>query len=382
MLDVVALGAMCELEDLTTAPRQPTLDDEGYVRHPTMENLDRPRRQSGSIRFTVVTPEVMRKARQRMLESGTPSFYAEEFADLSDGRRVLLKDDRGWAHWPRGWPQDRPSGSWKVACGRALTKETILILDPDDNESWMDWVVGRLRLLGFEVDPASVQAAPFHVEFGPRVLHELHERSPEFSANGPPKDKPSGGKPALSVAALGAVCEIAYLTDPPRHPTLPGGGYVYYPTSTDYPTPEELSTAGPRLGRRVVYGSYYEQCSPQEMQAQRREMFESGMRELYAEEFADLSDGRRVFLKDDRSWDFWPVPRPESSWRFANGREVTRQTIMMLDPRHHDEWEDWVVERLHTLGVDVDPASVHAAPFRVEFGPRVQHELRQRRPDR
>ena len=109
-------------------------------------------------------------------------------------------------------------------------------------------------------------------------------------------------------------------------------------------------------------------------------MFESGMRELYAEEFVDLSDGRRVVLKDDRRWDFWPVPRPVSSWRLANGRELTRQTIMMLDPRHNDEWEDWVVERLRTLDVDIDPASVHAAPFRVEFGPRVQHELRQRRP--
>ena len=106
--------------------------------------------------------------------------------------------------------------------------------------------------------------------------------------------------------------------------------------------------AGPQPGRRVVYGSYYEQCSPQEMQAERWSMFESGMRELHAEEFADLSDGRRVVLKDDRRWDFWPVPRPVSSWRLANGRELTRQTIMMLDPRHNDEWEDWVVECLGT----------------------------------
>lgn len=370
MLDVVTLGAVCEVEDLTAPPRQPTLDEEGYVHLATVEEAgvagkDRPEG------FGVVPLETMMAQRRRMLESGTPSIFVEEFADLSDGSRILLKDDRGWSSWPRGWPQNRPSGSWKIACGRALTKQAILMLDPDDNECWMDWVVGRLRLLGFEVEPASVQAAPFHVEFGPRVLHELHGRSPEFGATGP-----RGDKPLSSVVALGAVCQVSYLTDPPQRPTRLEGGYTYYPSPTDYPAPEELSAAGPQRGRRVVYGSYYQQCSPDEMQAQRWATFESGMRELYAEEFAELSDGRRFVLKDDRRWDFWPVPRPESSWRLANGRELARQTIMMLDPRHHDEWEDWVVERLRLLGADVDPASVHAAPFRVEFGPRVQHELR------
>lgn len=380
VVDVLALGAMCEIDDLTTAPRTPTLDEEGYVKHQTPE-LDTARaRERLYGGFGTLSPEVTMTQRRSRMESVEPSFYAEEFADMSDGRRVLLKDDRGWSSWSRRWPQDRPSGSWTVAGGRALTKQAILVLDPDDNEYWMDWVVGRLRFLGFEVDTACVQAAPFHVEFGPRLLHVLHERSPEFSASGPPEDGPSGDKPPLSVVALGAVCELAYLTDPPRRSTPPEGGYAYYPTLRGYPTPEELRMAGPQPGRRVVYGSYYEQCSPQEMQAERWSMFESGMRELHAEEFADLSDGRRVVLKDDRRWDFWPVPRPVSSWRLANGRELTRQTIMMLDPRHNDEWEDWVVERLRTLDVDIDLASVHAAPFRVEFGPRVQHELRQRRP--
>ena len=389
MLDVVALGAVCELVDLAAPRRYPTLNEEGYVHQPTPEELEacraggpareakREDHEGPSVVFGVVSGATELTERQAWIESGSHSFYLEEYADLSDGRRVVLKDDRGWGSRPAKARERRPR---PIAGGRSLTKQAILVLDPDDNEYWMDWVVGRLRFLGFEVDTASVQAAPFHVEFGPRLLHVLHERSPEFSASGPPEDRPSGDKRPLSVVALGAVCELAYLTDPPRRSTPPEGGYAYYPTLRGYPTPEELSTAGPQPGRRVVYGSYYEQCSPQEMQAERWSMFESGMRELYAEEFADLSDGRRVVLKDDRRWDFWPVPRPVSSWRLANGRELTRQTIMMLDPRHNDEWEDWVVERLRTLDVDIDPASVHAAPFRVEFGPRVQHELRQRRP--
>ncbi len=187
-------------------------------------------------------------------------------ADLSDGRRVLLKDDRGWSSWPLGWPQIRPGGSWKVPGGRALTKEAILILDPDDNESWMDWVVGRLRFLGLDVDPASVHAAPFHVEFGPRVLHELQEQSPEFSATGPLEDRR-----LLSVVALGAVCEIDYLTAPTRHPMFRDGGYAYYPTPNGYPSPEELGAAGLQpskavvSSKAVVYGSYYRECSPVSM---------------------------------------------------------------------------------------------------------------------
>ncbi len=65
-----------------------------------------------------------------MLESGRPQFYAEEFVDLSDGRRVILKDDRGWAHWP----VNSPDSSWKVANGHELTIEVILMLDPGDDE--------------------------------------------------------------------------------------------------------------------------------------------------------------------------------------------------------------------------------------------------------
>ena len=324
-----------------------------------------------------VPPEEMTAQRESNLRSGRPSFHAEEFADISDGRRVALTSDRGWSHWPRDWPQNMPSDSWRTVVGRGLTKETVLILDPDDNEDWVDWVVGYLHSLDIDVDPASVQAAPFRVEFGPRVQYELRQRRPEPVVVGRREVDA-----ASSVVALGAICEIAYLRDPPRRPVPQEGVYARYPRPQDYPTPEELGATGPQPGRSVTFGSYFQECTPEELQAQRWEMFESGMRELYAEEFADLDDGRRVILKNDHWWDFWPVPRPRSSWRLANGRELTRQVIMVLDPRDHEEWMEWVIRRLRSLGVDADPASVHAAPFRVEFGPRVQHELRQRRPDR
>ena len=116
--------------------------------------------------------------RRKKLESGELSLYAEEFADLSDGRCVILKDDRGWSLRPNRYPR-YPDSSWKFASGRKLAKEAILVLDPDDNERWMEWVVGRLRFLGIDVDPASVHAAPFKVEFGPRVRYELRQRKPD-----------------------------------------------------------------------------------------------------------------------------------------------------------------------------------------------------------
>ena len=117
------------------------------------------------------------------------------------------------------------------------------------------------------------------------------------------------------------------------------------------------------------------------MMAEQRKTLESGELSLYTEEFADLSDGRRVVLKDDRGWSLRPFRYPDSSWKFASGRKLAKEAILVLDPDDHERWMEWVVERLRFLGVEVDPASVHAAPFQVEFGPRVRHELRQRKSD-
>ena len=207
-MEVIALGAIVESEDLTAPPRQPKLSEIGYVPSLTTEELDAYLRARDRVFaedyiyppdppeldaanaaklmdeledlglkkvFCQAPPEMMMAGRRKMLESGELSLYAEEFADLSDGRRVILKDDRGWGlqrnHYLR-----YPDSSWKFTSGRQLAKEAILVLDPDDSERWIEWVVGRLRFLGIDVDPASVHAAPFKVEFGPRVRHELRQR--------------------------------------------------------------------------------------------------------------------------------------------------------------------------------------------------------------
>ena len=208
MLDVIALGAIVESEDLTAPPRLPKLDEGGYVRPWTPEEFDAylqardrvfaedyvytpdpPELDAASAAelmreleslgieggYCKAPPEMMMAEQRKMLESGELSLYAEEFADMNDGRRVILKDDRGWSLRPNHYPS-YPDSSWKFTSGRKLAKEAILVLDPDDNERWIEWVIERLRFLGIDVDPASVHAAPFKIEFGPRVRHELRQR--------------------------------------------------------------------------------------------------------------------------------------------------------------------------------------------------------------
>jgi hypothetical protein len=158
-------------------------------------------------------------------------------------------------------------------------------------------------------------------------------------------------KNMVGVVALGAVVELANSVD--------------------------RSTIVNEVNATMEAGDDYYGLAPSAMLARRSGMAESGTPHLYAVEFADLSDGRRIVLRDVRGWGHWPVNTPASRWQIANGREITKMALFILDPDDNDDWERWVVEQLHSAGVDTGPASVHAAPYRVEFGIRVQHELRQ-----
>ena len=98
-----------------------------------------------------------------------------EFADLSDGRRVTVRSDRGFS-W--GWNHSR--GPWYGRTGASFTEEVRDYFEAEAEECCPitpEWVVERLqRLYGVEIDPASVDAAlrlPLRVEFGPRLLEQL-----------------------------------------------------------------------------------------------------------------------------------------------------------------------------------------------------------------
>ncbi len=179
----------------------------------------------------------------------------------------------------------------------------------------------------------------------------------------------------LSVVALGATCEVredddrAYADQAvPEFPVVGAQPSPYHP---DLPIREDPD--GPKLMARS----------------------------LSLTEFADLSDGRRVILRDDRgfsgtlhavNWDpdtgevrdasWHPGSRLESlvsdPWRFETRESLTRHVIAALDPDDDQEWHDWVVDRLRTMGIEVDPAFVISALYKVEFGSRILEELRKR----
>lgn len=91
-------------------------------------------------------------------------------------------------------------------------------------------------------------------------------------------------------------------------------------------------------------------------------------------EFADLNDGRRVFWKEDRGWS---GSARFSPWPVYSGRDLAYEAIMVTDTddRRLNSYVEWAIESLGDLGLDVDPASVYCAPFRVECGLRLEEEM-------
>ena len=121
------------------------------------------------------------------------SFGLVEFAEISDGRRLTLRADRGWGTGrvriayvlddtdergpgPPTVPFDL-SDPWQFETRKTLTKSVLACVDPDDDEQWYEWVVDRLGELDVVVDAASVRAAPYRVEFGPLLDSELRKRA-------------------------------------------------------------------------------------------------------------------------------------------------------------------------------------------------------------
>lgn len=180
LLRVVALGAVCEVaEDASVrhadqpVPPLPVDGPQPMPYHPELQIVEEP---DGPKAVAL-------------------SFSLTEFADLSDGRRAILSNDRGFggtlhavdwnpvtgevrdASWHEGSELEAlVSDPWRFTTRESLTKSVIAALDPEDDQEWYRWVVERLGSQGFEVDPESVEAAPYQVEFGTQVLEELQER--------------------------------------------------------------------------------------------------------------------------------------------------------------------------------------------------------------
>ena len=185
MLSVVVFGAVCELRDEDPYARN---EATVYFNHPPVpESAEVPapnvaETRRGRIRgqFTTVDQaprwqrrlERYRERRRRRHQAGVGF---TEFADLSDGRRVIMRNDRGFS-----WSMSDRSDPWDDTTRESLADEVrdyLLAEEEDCCPIPPESVVEHLqRVYDLEVDAASVQAAlqlPRRIEFGTRLLEKL-----------------------------------------------------------------------------------------------------------------------------------------------------------------------------------------------------------------
>ena len=187
MLSVVVFGAVCELNDEDPYARNeptvyfnpPPAPGSAEVRdsNPTETRRRRFRGRSEWVHTTVdQAPRWQRRLeayRERRRKHVGLSFT--EFADLSDGQRVIIRNDRGFS-----WSWRHSPGPWYGITRESLAddvRDYLLAEEEDCCPIPPESVIEHLqRCYDLEVDAASVQAAlqlPRRIEFGTRLLEEL-----------------------------------------------------------------------------------------------------------------------------------------------------------------------------------------------------------------
>ncbi len=106
----------------------------------------------------------------------TLHFRVEEFATLSDGRRLTLTDDRGWStRWAGGRATDDPWAHLTVESVAAAVRNVVL---PDDAEETGESYSGArlaacLTALGVETTPEELRRMPYEVVLSQRLRARL-----------------------------------------------------------------------------------------------------------------------------------------------------------------------------------------------------------------
>lgn len=166
-----------------------------------------------------------------------------------------------------------------------------------------------------------------------------------------------------SVIELGAICDLQCERLIYHEPELGG-------LSLKDHAPHNLSSRAIRTGQVFTTVKFDDQAEYNDIRSDAR-MFDFSL-----EEFADLDDRTRVVLRDDRGWSSSYGMSKGNSRRSVTGREVSTSAILVLEPDDNQVWVAEIVKQLLSLGYNVDPKSVHSAPFRIEFGSRLRQELR------
>ncbi len=185
MLSIAAFGVPCEIgeadhvsvvQDHLRLPRQ---EAEALLEAERSKFEERLRAaEPGSVVFG---PAPASDSRRSRASRSRASVEFNEFADLSDGRRVTVRSDRGWS-----WSCNHSLGAWYGQTRTNFTKQVRDYFEAEAEDCCPitpEWVVERLqRLHGVEVDPASVDAAlqlPLQVEFGPAFTSNSRNRPDE-----------------------------------------------------------------------------------------------------------------------------------------------------------------------------------------------------------
>jgi hypothetical protein len=102
------------------------------------------------------------------------------------------------------------------------------------------------------------------------------------------------------------------------------------------------------------------------------EKFQRGL-SFVVHEFADLTEGRRITLHEDRGFTI------SAQWRYLTLDDLERDvrtTVLPDDDDTQDEhpWE-WLAELLHVRGVDATAEELRLVPYNVVFSERLRARL-------
>ncbi len=97
------------------------------------------------------------------------SFDVHEFAELADGRRLTLHEERGFT--TSGGPA--PSDPWRYLTLEHLERDVRTTVLPDDDDTqdehpW-EWLAGLLHVRGVEATVEELRLLPYDVVFSERL---------------------------------------------------------------------------------------------------------------------------------------------------------------------------------------------------------------------
>ena len=148
---------------------------------------------------------------------GSVSFDVHEFAQVADGRRVVLHaGERGFSVSGPGTDVGHPLGGLTAEGIRSHVLNTVLPDEDDGEQHPWEWLAGLLRGQGVAATAADLRGVPYTVELSDRVQRLLRTPSRGLVA---PADATPGAAPvvvdevAARVGALVARRDLAALRD-------------------------------------------------------------------------------------------------------------------------------------------------------------------------